>query len=410
MRQGRPIIVWAGTRGLIVALLLWPCGMHGGKPVAADDVTPPGAERLAQAAAPDDLDAAMALYRRNLEEYQQARAAFEAQASAYWNAVAEKRRARNSKRRERQEIALEDYVLAQPPVYSGPPKPKDPSAPPEQPPPRKYVPVIADFLKAAAEQFGFAPQQPEDELAYKRAYAQLAAEAGLSKEQIVRVYAFEAGGNGRYDVQAGLEFGGPDAHAISTALGYNQLLHVNSVELMAEKGDQFVKALKKKAAPLNELPKMILNNKIAVVQAMIGFARTVPDSWTEHERLANTPNGLAIHAMVLDIDVGPLLQRQKLVDSVVFARRKGLARELTAAELEMMNLTGDGNGFDIVMMPEAMRDSVPTSNFFQRSGYERNPVAVRNNVVAKLIAATNTRMDREAKLQGARDMAAAYPQ
>ena len=69
---------------------------------------------------------------------------------------------------------------------------------------------------------------------------------------------------------------------------------------------------------------------------------------------------------------------------MVFARRKGLDRELTAAELEMMNLTGDGNGYDMVTMPEAMRDSVPTSNFFQRSGYERNPVASRNNVVSAL--------------------------
>jgi hypothetical protein len=30
------------------------------------------------------------------------------------------------------------------------------------------------------------------------------------------------------------------ARAISTALGYNQLLTTNSVELLAEKGDQFV--------------------------------------------------------------------------------------------------------------------------------------------------------------------------
>ena len=50
--------------------------------------------------------------------------------------------------------------------------------------------------------------------------------------------------------------------------------------------------------------------------------------------------------MLLDLDVGPLLLTQKLLDSVIFARAKGYARPLTAAELEMMNLTGDGNGFD----------------------------------------------------------------
>jgi hypothetical protein len=81
---------------------------------------------------------------------------------------------------------------------------------------------------------------------------------------------------------------------------------------------------------------------------------------------------------------------------------------LTAAELEMMNLTGDGNGFDMVSMPQAMRTIVPTSNFFQRNGYERNPVAVRNNVVSKLLAATNARMDNQAGLQGAKELAAAF--
>ena len=55
----------------------------------------------------------------------------------------------------------------------------------------------------------------------------------------------------------------------------------------------------------------------------------------------------------------------------------------------MMNLTGDSTGLDMVTMPQAMREQVPTSNFFQRSGYERNPVAIRHNTVAKLLAITD---------------------
>ena len=86
------------------------------------------------------------------------------------------------------------------------------------------------------------------------------------------------------------------------------------------------------------------------------------------------------------------MQTEKLLTSVKFAR-KGLYRPLTAAELEMMNLTGDGNGFDMVQMPQALREKVPTSNFFQRGGYERNPVAAHNNTVSKLLAATDARMD-----------------
>ena len=53
--------------------------------------------------------------------------------------------------RAKKPLTLDDYVLAQPPVYAGPPKPVDPSQTPEEKPPstRPYVPVVADFLAAA---------------------------------------------------------------------------------------------------------------------------------------------------------------------------------------------------------------------------------------------------------------------
>jgi len=113
--------------------------------------------------------------------------------------------------------------------------------------------------------------------------------------------------------------------------------------------------------------------------------------------------------MNLDLDVGPLLQTEKLLDSIVYARRKGYDTALSAAELEMMNLTGDGNGLDMVVMPPDWRSQVPTANFFQRGGYGDNPVAQRNNVVATLVAATDAVMDKESAKQGARDLAAAFP-
>ncbi len=141
---------------------------------------------------------------------------------------------------------------------------------------------------------------------------------------------------------------------------------------------------------------------------MIAFSQSVPDRWAAHGRLAATAKGLGVHALILDIDVGPLLQVHKLLTSVVFARRKGYSAPLTAAELEMMNLTGDGNGFDMVTMPDALRKKVPTSNFFQRGGYERNPVTIRNNTVAALLAATDTVMNTEGELAGAKALAAAF--
>ena len=77
----------------------------------ADTLPPSTADAMAQAASPQ----AIAEYRRKLREYQEARAAFEEQAGAYGSSISEKRKGRNAKRRERQAIALNDYVLTQPP-------------------------------------------------------------------------------------------------------------------------------------------------------------------------------------------------------------------------------------------------------------------------------------------------------
>ncbi|WP_407178241.1 hypothetical protein [Bradyrhizobium sp. STM 3562] len=347
-------------------------------------------------------------YRRKLKEYLEARNAFEQEADAYWNLIAEKRRGRNAKRRDHQEITLDDYVPTQPPVYTGPKRPVNPAPEiePEAPErPRKQLPVIADLLRAASEYFQWAPQRPTTEIEFKRAYARFASASGLTREQAVRVYAFETGGDGKHDSQSGLIHG---SRAVSTAIGYNQLLTTNTVELLAEQGPGFIKALAQKAANLSGPARQAMDHKLAVLKKMVALARSVPDDWSAHAKIGDSPQGWALHAMVLDIDVGPMLQTHKLLTSVIFAREKGYMRPLTAAELEMMNLTGDGTGFDMVTMPQAMREQVPTSNFFQRSGYERNPVAVRHNTVAKLLAVTDARMDANSKQAGAKELAAAF--
>jgi hypothetical protein len=387
-------------RGLLIAAVLMLPGGGGATDARAQAPDKPGA------AAPLS---ATAEYERKLAAYREARQKFDEEAAAYWGAVVQKRRLRNARRREHEEIRLDDYVLMQPPVYVGPPPPSPPPMVGKdgaETPTRKYIPVVADFLKSAQDHFGFAPQRPRSELDFKRAYARLALDAGLTREQIVRIYVFETGGNGTYDAQAGLEYS-PRGRAISPALGYNQLLNTNSVELVAEQGDSFVAVLNARAAALDGDARQALERKVEVLRRMMKFCRTVPDEWNAHDALANTPPGLGVHAILLDVDVGPLLQVQKLLDSVTFARRRGHQAPLRAAELQMMNLTGDGNGLDIVMMPAAMRERVPTANFFLRAGYERNPVAIRNNVVAKLMAATDATMDRGMNLSGARELAAA---
>jgi hypothetical protein len=393
----RPPLIRMGFGIVALALLGAP---HA---VATEPLPASTTDAMAQAASPQTI----ADYRRRLKEYQDARGAFEEVAGPYWTSITEKRRGRNAKRRDRQPITLDDYVLTHPPLYSGPKRPVDPEPQDDgKPRERKAIPVVADLLQAAAQEFQFTPQRPASEVEFKRAYARYALTSGLTREQAVRVYSFETGGTGNYDVQAGIEHGGK--RAISTAMGYNQLLTTNSVELMAEQGQEFVKELTAKAASLSGPPRKAMDHKLAVLKKMVAFTRTVPDDWSAHEKLANTAQGWAVHAMVLDIDVGPMLQTHKLLTSVIFARAKGYNRPLTAAELEMMNLTGDGTGLDMVTMPQAMREQVPTSNFFQRGGYERNPVAIRHNTVAKLLAVTDERMDFNSNKHGTRELAAAF--
>lgn len=388
---------------LIVALAL-PLLAVRAFAVDASSLPPAVAGAMAQAVSPQVI----AEYRRKLKDYLEARDAFEQQADAYWSLVAEKRRGRFAKWRDHQEVTVDDYVLSQPPVYTGPRRPVNPAPEiePEAPHrPRKHIPVVADLLRAAADYFQWAPQQPATEIQFRRAYARFAARAGLTREQAVRVYAFETGGDGRHDSQSGLIHG---SRAISTAIGYNQLLTTNTVELLAEQGPGLVRALAQKAASLSGPARQAMEYKLAVLKKMVALARSVPDDWSAHAKIGDSPQGWALHAMVLDIDVGPMLQTHKLLTSVIFARQKGYMRPLTAAELEMMNLTGDGTGLDMVMMPQIMREQVPTSNFFQRGGYERNPVAFHHNTVAKLLAVTDARMDADSREPGAKELAAAF--
>ena len=66
---------------------------------ALDSATLPAgiADAMAQGASPQ----AVADYRRKLAEYEEARAAFDAEAKPYWNAIYERRKIRNAKRRDR---------------------------------------------------------------------------------------------------------------------------------------------------------------------------------------------------------------------------------------------------------------------------------------------------------------------
>src|SRR6185369_11617238 len=139
------------------------------------------------------------------ETYRTARDRFERQLKIYWHRVEAKRDARKAKRMLGQEYEAEDYIAVQPPKYAGP------ELPPEiakivtevKPPiPERPLATVADFLTSAKEQYGFVPT-PTTEREFKRRYAQEALAVGLSKDQVVRIYALETGGQGTYDMQSG---------------------------------------------------------------------------------------------------------------------------------------------------------------------------------------------------------------
>ena len=107
------------------------------------------------------------------------------------------------------------------------------------------------FSRPPPTHYSFVPDRPKTDAEFKQAYAKAAAAAGLTRDQAVRIYAFETGGNGTYDGQAGIVGNRKDARPISPAMGYNQLLSTNTVSLLAEHGDKFVAALDKSAEALN---------------------------------------------------------------------------------------------------------------------------------------------------------------
>ena len=182
--------------------------------------------------------------------YLAARRAYEQVANSYWRSITDKRRARFAKRRNGEPVKLDDYVLTQPPVYTGPPRPPGYIPPDQEPAPkREPIPTIDGFPQGGCRAIRLRAGPAENRCGVQACLCKIAAAAGLTREQAVGIYAFETGGNGTYDGQAGIVGSRKDARPISPAMGYNQLLSTNSVSLLAEHGDKLVDAMKARAWP-----------------------------------------------------------------------------------------------------------------------------------------------------------------
>jgi hypothetical protein len=358
----------------------------------ADRIAPELAKRLTPA------------QRQTYLAYSAARSAFEKQHRAYWRRVEAKRGARKARRRLGQAPTADDYVRVHPPKYQGPELPADIArivAAVKPPPRERRLPAVADFLAHAKKQFGFVPKRAS-ERAFKRSYAIEALAVGLTKDQVVRVYALETGGLGTYDMQSGINPATRQGKPISSALGYAQLLHANSTGELVKHGEAFAQRLTAMAArpgtPAERATE--LRAKAAVLRKMLRAARSVPNEWKAHQRFAGTPPGLGIHALNLDADIGPWMQVLKLKSLKDSAARAGLG-DLNGAEIELMNLAGPGTGLEM-MTP--LGRGMPTANFFSEGGYARNPI-VRERTAAELLATLEARMEVHLKKAGSVEFA-----
>jgi hypothetical protein len=388
MKGWLPQAIRVGAGGLLGALLLVTATLGA------------TAQRV-----PDDV--ATRLNDRQLKAYQAylaARAPFDRRLDMYWAEVDTLRDGRRRKRSAGIAFTAADYVAEHPPQYDGPPLPQDVAkiiADLRPPRPDTEIAGLHDFLAAAKSQYGYVPAAiPERE--FKRRYALEALRVGLSKAQVIDVYALETGGRGVYDMQAGIDPDTRKGRPISTALGYAQLLAANSVNEVAKNGPSFVNRLEDMARAPGVAPgrAAYLKRKAAIVRKMVRAAKSVPYQWGRHVALGNTPRGQGIHALNLDPDVGPWLQVIKLRGVLDHGLQSGRT-SLAGPELELMNLAGPGTGLEM-MTPIGRRMS--TTNFFSRPAYGRNTI-VREKNGAELLAALEQRMRVNEKKAGAVEFA-----
>lgn len=340
---------------------------------------------------------------RVFEDYVAARSVFDFKLDAYWREVSDKRVLRRKRKAGKLELRPDDYVLSFPPEYSGPYLPvalqkrwtqflaEDTSGPVKPPDPK---PTVTDFLSLARAHYGFIPERvPERE--FKRRYAREALSLGLTKSQVVRIYALETSGLGTADMVAGIHPITKKGSPISTAIGYAQLLAANTINEIRKSGPAFIERLEQKARRHPEQAEAI-RGKIASLKRMVTNARTVPDEWSKQVAHARTGKGLGMHAINIDGDIGPWLQAIKIRGLKESAARNG-REHLTGAQIELMNLAGPGTGLEM-MRPAGL--TAPTPNFFERGAYGRNTI-VRGKTADQLLTALDERMTENIKNSGA---------
>lgn len=370
----------------------------------------------APAAAVSTVDFLASLSAEEAEAFRAWRAAnraFDQKLDEYWDQVETKRQARKGKRAGKVAFDVDDYVMKQPPTFAGPKLApalakkyeafvaEQQKADPQKP---KEMETVADYLAAAKRVYGFEPERVSEK-EFKRRYAMEAHRLGVGKDQVVRIYALETGGIGTYDMQAGIHPIKKTGRAISSALGYAQLLDANSVNELYKSGAEFMKRLNATAKLQGIAPERAeaLARKIACMKKMYANVRAQPFEWSAQQVYAKTGPGMGVHALNIDGDVGPMLQAIKLRGLKDVAEKAGRT-SLTGGEMELMNLAGPATGLEM-MQPAGAK--APTTNFFARRSYYVNKMVI-GLTGEGLLAELNRRMDEAVKTPGSVEFAAAF--
>ncbi|MET0431313.1 MAG: hypothetical protein ABWZ86_02445 [Hyphomicrobium sp.] len=347
------------------------------------------------------------------QTWKTARQSFEEQLDAYWDVVERKRDVRRKKRAKDIPFAASDYVMSFPPKYKGPSlsgelarkyerfleaqRQSNPSKP-------KELATIPDYLDAAKRVYNFVPERVSEK-EFKLRYAAEADALGLSKEQVVRIYALETGGNGTYDTQAGIHPIKKTGRAISSAIGYGQLLDANSINELARSGTVFIRRLEEKYRdPGNTTARKVqLKHKLIVLRRMYANVKRQPFEWDVQQTYAKTPAGMGVHTLNIDGDIGPMLQAMKLRTLQDLATKSG-RKTLSGSEMELMNLAGPMTGLEMMQPPGS---DAPTPNFFARRAYYVNRM-VTGLTGAQLQAELDRRMTYAISTPGSREFVNAF--
>lgn len=343
-----------------------------------------------------------ASYQEELANYRAAYASFQRLENAYWKEIERKKDIRTAKRQAGIAFTRDDFVLTQPPKYTGPKRPVDPNAPPpvKKPPEESTLPDADELRAAIKELYGWHLPQYEESV-FKLAFAREALRHGVSAEQVVGVYALETGGKGPFDLVSGQAVERNDkcklmkryGRPLSTAIGYFQLLNANTSSTLAKnasgpKERQFSERLRRLADQSRGGRKKELRAKADIIDRMIrdmhkALARIdgPKNNWREFGELGRTKLGYAIHALNLDPDVGPMIQMEKLAFVRTYAINKGLGN-LQSDRLELLNLVGYPRG---VKMLEPVAYTVPTANFVSAREISSNRAVLGDKTVEEAV-------------------------